>query len=476
MSRLSPSRLALAALALTAAAASPAGAASYEQISRASGTAGATTLGFRSVPLFASDTGLTGAFTTQPDPASFFPPLGTGLRNTITNKTRAVRPEAGQLIGIDRTETIGLFYKIEYPAYETVYRVGSLSGAGTAREVARFAGPADQHAVQLAGDGRSVVVANGTDTRRIVLATGASSVLSATSLGLAPRYGVSDDGAVVGGAAQDPDTGEVSNLVIASGKARPVAGWPFIAPDGKTASWLGGPTAAQPSPALYTLTLATGKTTSVALPAVVTDQFLIEWIAPDGSKVAVADTGVGEPVRYDLPAQVLDRPSRTWAPFGGPYANWIKSGVSRTAVSRNGRFAAVAFNGQVALANLAGRPILGNLFGLEAVSASSYLQTQYGFFQGCGDFAFAAGTFVRPAAWLPTPKRAEITFSADGKPIKTVTLTKVESAPGADDGDGALVSFPPGTQTGTVKLSVVDGAGRTVTETYSRALACPDIG
>ncbi|MEN0012592.1 MAG: hypothetical protein AAGC46_04465, partial [Solirubrobacteraceae bacterium] len=373
------------------------------------------------------------------------------------------------LVGVDRTETVGLFQRNDLTTGDYVWSVGSLSGAGPVKDVARISFFTFGQ-VELTGDGKSVIVDDGTSTKRVTIATGASTVVSPQPLFPAVTYGQSDDGQVVGGTVVDAD-GNPSGVIYVGTKKVTVPGWPWIAPDGRSASWLGGPSGTQTSPALYTLNLVTGKTTSSPLPTPVDESYLITWVSTDGSKVVVADTGAGGDT-FAKPAKLLDRTTGRWSTFGGQISGWIKSAHNHTAISRNGQFAAIAYNGQVALVNLSGGPLLGNLLGLEAVSASSYIASPFGLFQSCGDSAYSSGQFERPADWIAAPKKAQVTVSADGTVIKQQTLVKTESGPYANDGDQFFANFPAGTTTGTVKISVVDGAGRTVTETFSKKVSC----
>ncbi|MDQ8045603.1 MAG: hypothetical protein AAGC46_04460, partial [Solirubrobacteraceae bacterium] len=89
-----PTVAALAALTACAVVAPAAHAAPYEQISRATGVAGATQLIAPLQPLFASNTGLIAASTTIVNPDDAYSTQATGLRNTITNTTTIPHADA----------------------------------------------------------------------------------------------------------------------------------------------------------------------------------------------------------------------------------------------------------------------------------------------------------------------------------------------------------------------------------------------
>jgi hypothetical protein len=454
-------------------------AATFEQISRASGAQGLSSIQAWSIAGFVGDTGFVGGFTRVGLTSGFAPDLHAYVRNAVTNQTKAVGGTAGQIIAVDRTQTTGLFGRVgdgsSAEGGGLNLSVVPLTGGGSGKVVARLSEFGPQSAA-FSGDGSTVVVADGGGVRSINVATGASTTLSTTFLELS-QYSVSDDGTVVAAVDRHLDasgtpTGAPTGVLFRSGQRTESAGVPSISPDGSTLVSSVAPATGGGAPTIVTKTLASGTTKTAAVPAIVGTAPGVIWVATDGSRVAVGDGSDAYPPVYNKPAQALTVATGAWATFGGSYATQLKAngslGVNK-AISRNGRFAALTFNSQVAIVSLTGSQLVTNATGAKLMSASSYLAT--GGVAGCGASATFTARFVRPANWVATPRRALITASADGAVVKSATLV-ASGTPDDQAGDTVDVTFPAGAATASIRISVIDGAGRGATETFTQPLSC----
>ncbi|MDQ8044845.1 MAG: hypothetical protein AAGC46_09760 [Solirubrobacteraceae bacterium] len=475
-------------VATAAPAASPYAAPSaYEQISRADGPAGAAvplTL-TTPMPVFASDLGLSAAYTLGPSALQPNPVQGsTIVRNTLTNRSRDLGTGFGVLVKADRTETVGLFQKLIPGQGGSAWGVGPLDGRGPFRTLA-----VSQYAqVQLAGNGKFVIASDDQGLRRLNLATGVWTQIA--PLGYIGANSVSDDGQTVASIDFDPVAQTIA-AVLWQGTTRkllvddyPYSGpgtEPMISADGSTAftAVRGGD---YPAPTvLTTYKLRTGKSFATNVPFDKGYAVQPVWLAPDGSRVAWA-LGYQDRSQGVEPAKAFDTQSKTWSTFGGQFATSIvaSNGIFQptTAISRNGQFAAIGFNRQVALVNLSGGPLLGNLLGLENVSASSYLDTAGLDYCGFGSSSSFLGIYTQPADWIKPPRKAHITVSNGSTVLADADWTTPEPYPGTSLVPGGPVdlvdvSFPVGTpHTRTVKFSVTDGNGRKLAETYSQTVTC----
>ncbi|MBJ7473140.1 MAG: hypothetical protein JHD16_17675 [Solirubrobacteraceae bacterium] len=462
---------------------------SYEQITRADGGRGATALKTLETPqpVFASDLGLSAAYVNGP---SFLqlqpPPASTVVRNTLTNRSQNLGSSAGQLISADRLEQTGLF-RATVPGTEgepakTFFRIARLDGRGTPRDLPISSSYAQ---VALSGNGRFVISSDELGLRRLNIATGQWTQLA--QVGLIGRTSVSDDGQTVAAIDFNFETLQVS-AVIYRGAERSVLvenypfsgdGEPLLSRDGRTAFTLtrGGE---YPEPSTLTVhQLATGQTKTTTLPFEKVYDARPLWVDPQGDKIAFA-LGTQDRDGVLEPAKVFDTKTGAWSTFGGPFSTSLTSAPQSfsggpTAISRNGRYAALAFNDQVALVNLTGGPLVGNILGREALSASSYLDSPGLDYCGFGFSSSFVGVFTRPAAWVNAPRRAKITVSNGTQVLADETWTTPARYPGAsDDGQDSLITqFPLGTpHTRTVTFDVTDGDGRRLSETYSETVTC----
>ncbi len=490
--------LALGAAALAAPAAShadpappptapPAAAANtYEQISRASGPAGLAKLDTLTTPepSFASDLGLTGAFTETRSNFNlgFVAPTAT-LRNTVTNQTRNLGPAVGQLMATDRFEQVGLFRRAEVVSqyeWKTTYAVGRLDGT----HLRDLPIESVSEPVVLSGNGKFVVTSDRNGLRRYSLATGEWTQIA--PLGAIGLRSVSDDGQTIAAVdlnleAQRIDAvlyrGTQKTTLVEAYDYRGPGTEPQISADGSTVFTT---KAAGDWPERTTITarrLGTGESFTTEVPFEETWNARPLWISPSGDRIAYAlnyqDTYASEP----KPAQVWTV-GGAWSPFGGAFSTSLRSvdGTDpESVISRNGRFAAVAYNDQVALVSLSGRPLAGNAAGREGLSASSYVDTPGLDYCGFGWSSSFNGAFVRPAPWVPAPRKARIIVSNGSAVLADASWTTPASGPGgvAGEYDFINVQFPLGTaHTRNLAFSVVDGYGRTVSERLSATVTC----
>lgn len=454
--------LALGALSLGAA---PASAAPYEQISRASGRGGQSALA-PSFAIAASDTGLGGAYGRFDFTAGFPPPSSMFVRSTLLDLTTEVR-RGWILSAVDRTETIGFFTR--FAGSQSEYAVGPLYGKAPL-EVIGALGAGTPGSAAMSGDGKTVALADETGLRTVSVATGKVTTLGDGFVRL-NRGALSDDGKVVVGlTSPDPYTPVVTGAIIFSGGAQTaIGGAAVVSPDGEVVAYLDDPTTeggAYLQQSVVTRTLATGTERRAPVPAAATIRPSLLWISPAGDRVAVG------PSQTAGVAQVVTSATGRWARFGGLFADqFVGDGMAATSpqnkpISRSGRYAALPYNGQVALVNLSGGNILGRD---DPLSASSYIASAG--IAGCGENATFSGHLVKPASWIAAPRKGTITVSADGVVLRTATST-TPTAVDAPDDPNFEVTLPAAATTAKVQFTVVDHAGRTVAETFTKPIAC----
>jgi hypothetical protein len=491
MSPLSPRRLAFAlasaSLALPTSAIAAAAPNTYEQISRASGAAGATKLDAdtKPVPLLASDTGIWAAYNPSGQGELLIEPAlpATSLRNTVTNHTRTFGAGRGQIVSADRFERTAIFQrviKVDDSTYVRKYAVGRIDGTDALRDL----DVSDRATVRLSGDGRFVLSADQQGLRRLSLSTGVWTTLS--QVGIIGRWAVSDDGRTVAGISYDLTAGRLDAVVwrgntpttIVKGYNYAGPGTePAVSPDGSTVftTVLGGDS---PAPTVVTARrLSDGRITTTNAPFEKAYAARPIWLSPSGDRIAFA-LNYQDPSSGPLESAKVWAVGSGWSKFGGAFATSLVNDGSPavpSAISRNGRYAALAYNDQVALVSLTGNPLAGNAAGADALSATSYVNTPGLNSCGFGFSSTVSGSFTTPAFWAPAPRSARIAIGNGTQTLEQADWTKPLPYPNAGnvDADFISVSFPLGTpHTRTLDLSVVDGAGRTVTERLSATVTC----
>lgn len=478
---ISPSRCALLALGIFASAAAPAFAApstvaprnSYEQISIDDAPITDTPARYGTAS-YVSDNGIVAGSNklTGLIAGGFAGSFTNVTRNTLTNRSTITAGDRGTLQQVDRTERIGLFARIAQEPGQplrVVNSVGRVDGTGPFRDLSTFASGTSVSA-RLSGDGRTVVISSPeragnqtASTIKVDVATGAQTKIADASIYLGD-YGISDDGRTIVG---QEDGGQ--GVVFRDGVRSEVDGLPRISPDGSTLALLRRPVT-QGAPTTIEFRKGASSRT-VTVPDALSDSPDIIWFAVDGSRAAVGIYAYETDLTRG--AQVVSRASGTWAPFGGPFSASVGQG---TKISRNGRFAALQANQQVVLANLEGRPLLGNVLGLEGLSASAYFEE--GFTQFCQyyDVTTFSPKFVTPASWVAKPRRLTSTATIDGAPAGSITSTvPVATYEGAPD-DRPYLQLNPVGKVATVKVTAVDGFGRSTSTTLTKPLCEPGSG
>lgn len=499
--------LAFPALASAAPASAPSPYASpnaYEQISLGSGPRGASPLATRTipVPVFAGDLGITAAY--SQDPWTFAltkrPQLTTGIRNTLTNRTTDLGLAAGRLLQVDRTEQIGLFRQDDEADNQVIssFRVGRLDGRAPLQKL-DIEGVNLNTKVVLSGNGKFVVTVDQQGAlRRLNLATGAwTTVEQYAEIG--PRYSVSDDGRSIVGLRFDLEAQQLDAVVWGpDGVKVLVPNYPFqgggyepqLSPDGSTAFTIVPPAYSDDESVPPTVGKVVAHDVAAGTSRAWDNPFGQQsrdgkpvWISPAGDRVAYALGTQPSVLGPPKPAMVLNTKTGGTAPFGGVFATSITSGggypeTTPTAISRNGKFAAIAYNRQVALVNLAGGPLLGNVFGSDPLAPASYT-VGYGL-DFCGFSAASNGvgaSFAQPASWVKPPRRATVAVGDGRKTLLRADWAKPALAPLDDspttDPSSVFVKFPPeAPHTRSLALQVTDGYGRTSGETLSANVQC----
>lgn len=472
-----------------AAAPAPARPGTYEQISRASGAAGATKLEAASTPapLWVSDLGITAAYngTGQSITSPTVALPTTVLRNTLANETRAFGPDRGALVSADRTEQIGLFRRLVRVGDYQVSRswaVGRIDGRGALRQldVSEFA------TVVMSGNGRFVFSSDQQGLRRLDLASGQWTTIE--PFALIGRMAVSDDGQVVAGLAVDVQAQRLDAAVWrGTTKTTLISGYPYrgegsepaLSADGSTVFTFGLAGEDGNGIEITARRLRSGRRFTTLVPFQKSYDARPIWLDPQGDRIAYA-LGYQDPDAGPVESAQVWTVGGGWATFGGAFASSLthtgSSVLPGAAISRNGRFAALAYNDQVALVSLTGVPLIGNPLGREALSATSYFDTIGIDSCGFGFSSIFSGSFTRPAAWAPVPRSAHIEIGDGTQVLEQADWTKPLPRPGAanvPDADFISVTFPLGTEhTRTLSLRVVDGDGGIVSERQSVTLTC----
>ncbi|MDO9353229.1 MAG: hypothetical protein Q7T55_06015, partial [Solirubrobacteraceae bacterium] len=349
-----------------------------EQIDRADGQRGATTLKslITAEPVFASDDGRVGAYSGGPSTINLtFAPVSTVVRDAVASRSTDLGTVAGKLLQVDRSETIGLFRQrivdLEANTVVTSYSVARLDGRGPVRDL----GIDYQYAtVVLSGNGKYVIASTNDGLRRLNLATGVWTMI-ATFGAIEPRS-VSDDGLTIAAVDFNPDTQEIASVVFRGAKPTRtvlVAGYPYagngtgpqLSPDGSTVVSFKPQLLEDQPPKVSVQNLATGKVVETGIPYANAYDARPVWISPSGDRVAFAlgtqYQGFGDPLQ---PAKVLNVRTGKWSTFGGAFATSIKGSPTTltmpSAISRNGQYAVVEYNSHAALVSLEGRPLPGS--------------------------------------------------------------------------------------------------------------------
>jgi hypothetical protein len=478
-----PARSRVAAIALACSAfvgiglagATPASAAHWEQISKANGANGAAYFSNENHPVFASDTGTFGVV--QPEPFIQWGyhgnPAPTNLRNIVANTTRAIaRPLT---VGPLPSERV-----VAFTADESKMLVRSATPSAWPHFVIRpVAGGPDvpvadgdyfdegNNDAALSADGSTVVVDdNGPEI--VNVATGATQTfpntdyLEGMSFG---HYGISDNGKVVAGSTPFSDP---AGFYIAGGVLTNTPDGPSqVSPDGSKIFTLVSDNNGTGQPDRLEVTRLSDHTTrSFTLPESFTS-FL--WISPDGSRVAVTP-GLSLPNQPTAgQALVLNTTTGQLAKFGREFSTSLDN---TSAVSRNGKYAVIRYaakvgsgpevrESQAALVDLVGEDLPGNH---QALSASSYLPVTPPI-SFCGGGGTMLASFGQPAPWAPLPRKGDLTVTIDGHQAVHKTFT----APTTTD---VQVPFAATDKSATIKATVVDYLGRTLTTQQTIAVRC----
>lgn len=469
----------------------PAAANTYEQITRGNGAAGITKLEYlrTTIPGFVSDLGITAAYTEIPSDFDFARKgtRDTYLRNTLTNQSRLAPASAGELMSVDRFEQTGLWRRTEVVSEferKVVWAVGRLDGTNL-RDLdiqSEFGGDR----VLLSGNGRYVVASDRLGLRRFDLQTGTWTQLA--PYGYIGKYGVSDDGQTIAAIDFDQEAQRI-DAVLYKGTKKIVlvqgarfdgnASEPKISPDGSTAFTV---SPAGDYPERTTITahrVGTSAKWTTTVPFEQTWNARTLWISPSGDRIAWALGWQDPDLPAGEPAQVWKVGQKKWTTFGGAFAGGLRTEDNTyqgSVVSRNGLFATVGYNGKVAVASLTGLPLLGNVLGRESLSASSYIHTPGIDYCGFGFSPYFGATFTRPAPWAPAPRSAKITVKNGDAVLADEAWTRPANGPGASstgEEDSLGVYFPLfGEYVRNVSLSVVDGYGRAVSESFSKPVTC----
>lgn len=469
-------RAALLAALGFAIAANAAQAATYEQVSRASGPAGAAPFApDGALPRLTGDDGRHAYFTTfSPKDYSPVTPFGKVVgRDALTNVTTPFRggPDGRTIIrGWDAAEKQILALRFDL---STGYQHVLAPASGGPERVVFSDADFENPDVQITGDGKSLVFSSGQNGTRIQnLATGAVRQIDARSLSIG-RASLSDDGSVIAGISYD--AGQPVGGYFRAGTFTPLPGSAVVSANGRAVAYL-----APGEPAvLHVRSLPSGAETTSPVPAVAGAEPGIQWISPDGKRVVVAPRYSPAPNG----AQAFDVGPGRWNTFGGVYSGSIggdeftSGGGASSSISRSGRYATVRYQGQVALVDLTGRQLAG---GGDPLSASSYFrptttrECNWNQDPAWVDTSATVATFERPAPWVPKPLAATVTVSFDGKVAKSRALTKSVTPLGYGEpplpAASLSVPVPQSATTVAVKTTVVDHAGRVVTGTKTETL------
>lgn len=427
-------RLSTALIALALVTPAAAGAAPYEQVSRATGPAGASITRTTGSPVAVGDVGKYAAY--QAGSRSF-------IRDIRTNVTTDLGwSNEVSVIGFDRSETFALLER--QSSAEARLSVLPLP-VGSAPERTVYTAPAGAlapTATRLSADGSTAVFNDGAarELRSVDVASGAVTTLSAAY----PQYGwsvrefsVSANGRRVLG--YDFATAETTiftrTTTGVTAEPTPIGG--MISPDGSAVVRLDSssnglwvirdPVGPEP----WTVTEFTPPSGATGITRLVP-----RWLSPNGSVVVLARSYVDGADPF--PAFALNTTTGATGPFGGRFRESIAAAPGQsmhgfgegTLISPSGRMALLPVSGQIVLANLTGTHIIG---ANEPLSADVYFN--FWFTQRCttsllgGTKFFGTQTLKvrRPASWAPMPTRYDVQMLVDTTLLKSGSPANGES-------------------------------------------------
>lgn len=412
-SALLSSAIALAAIAPSAASAAP-----YEQVSRASGPAGASIGGS---PLAVGDVGKFAGFRAS---SNIF------VRDIRTNATANLGTTSEvSLMGFDRAETVALL--VRYGATQSTLVALPLP-VGSAPERVLYTAPAGalRPDARLSADG-STVAFNDTvarELRTVDVATGAVTTLSASTDypqdGWSLREGsISTSGRTILG--YDGMTGQTTIFTRTAAGITAERTWlgGMVSGDGSTVvkidqSGTGFWIVRDPvGPAPWTTTRYTPPAPLPAAP-----ELVLRWVSSNGSIAAVTRTTPEAPDAY--PAFAVNTSTGVTAPFGGRFRESMAGVPDRygygagagVLLSPSGRMSLLPVSGQIVFADLTGTHVIG---ANEPLSADVYFN--FWFTKSCSTSLLGGTKFFgtqllkvrRPASWAPTPTRYDAQLLAD---------------------------------------------------------------
>lgn len=435
--------LATAALAGLSLIAAPASAGSFEQVSRDTGANGFAPLAFATNGFGVGTGGRYSVLTTM---STDHPQALIGVRDIVKNTTTQIAKPGDRPLAFDRSETKLL-----------VKRGNGLVIVPTAGVGAERAIPTGSGAVEsasLSGDGNTIAFAREGETGLTLhtVSTGASRTVATQYPVTLGHRSLSDNGKVLAAS-----SGYSSGIKIVGGVVSELPGPGVVSPDGKLI-FSHDRTAEGYRQGLLATTVATGKTRKIAEPG--EGGAAITWIAPDGSKAYFRD--------FTLKTYVVSTSTGRTTALAGPYgssvgADLLEQFETRNGFSRDGRHAIITIGVTTvrhhAVVNVAGGDLPGDQ---EPMSATAYVFSSAPTI-GC-DGSELAISLASPGPWATPARSGRVTVTADGKPV----VSNQALLPwGTEDDPG--VRLPVGAKRVTVKLSVIDGAGRTLThnETFS---------
>ncbi len=462
----------------------PAQAATYEQISRATGANGASPFVPEGAhPLLTADDGRRALFNTfnlrEYSPITPLPKIvGRDALTNVTMPFRGGEDGRTKVLDWDRSEQQVLAWRFSLSVFAYEYVLAPTSG-GPVRVVysdTEFENPD----IQLTGDGTGLVFSSAVGGTRIKdLASDAIRPVGPEDLSLG-RASVSDDGSVIAGT--DYDTGQAEGGYFSGGVYTPLPASALVSANGKAVVYL---VPGEPS-VLHVRALPSGVETTSPVPAASGPEPAIQWISADGNRVVVAPKYT--PAQYA--AQAFEVGTKRWATFGGAFSGSIAGdelsggSIPSSVLSRNGRYATLRYGNQVALVDLTGRSLAG---GGDPLSASSYFrpsvrrECNWGQEPNWVDPSAAVATFERPAPWIPKPILAQVTIHFDGKAAGSRTLTKAVTPASGDEPASTSpqstfsLPVPPSAETASVRTTIVDHAGRVITGVKTETLEPCDV-
>lgn len=422
----SPFRPAVALCALALAAPTAAVAAPYEQVSRATGAAGASIMRSTGSPVALGDIGKYAGY--QAGSRSFLRDIRTNVTTDLGWSTEV------SVIGFDRSETFALLLRQDSEGA----RLTALPlPAGSSAERTVYSAPPralDATNTRLSSDGSTVVFndAAAKELRSMDVASGAVTTLSTDY----PQYGwsvrefsVSANGRRVLGYDDATASTTIFTRTASGVTAEPTPIGGMLSPDGSAvvridslnnAFWV----VRDPvGPAPWTTTPFTPPAPSPGAAGLTP-----RWLSPTGSVLVIARSA---PDAYNAyPPFALNTTTGTTGPFGGRFRESIAGtpGTSThgygegTLISPSGRMALLPVSGQIVLADLTGTHIIG---ANEPLSADVYFN--FWFTQRCttswltGTKFFGTQTLKvrRPASWAPMPTRYDAQMLVDTTLLKS---------------------------------------------------------